>query len=332
MTRSMIPGLALACAVLALGACKVTNTAANAAAADAAAANDDGVRLLDKGQRPRSELRYSVAAGTTSSSTTTFRVASLMTSEENAALTVLPGLRLDIVSGPAELTEGGVKFRVDVVSSEAVVPDAFDEAMAQQLQDGAALAQSIGGWVEVDDRGLMLAGAFNEQTKRSDVPVRLLRMIVNSRETLTRVRLPEEKVGLGARWESRRQIKAYGFNLQQVNTYTLVDRVGDEVMLNVAVQQMALPQSIEFPEEGIVISIQSMSSQANGQIILDLDALESDASANGTAQDRLLVKTPEGAETIDISEEFEVQVANTSALGSPAVPDDAKARRGGKRR
>ena len=41
---------------------------------------------------------------------------------------------------------------------------------------------------------------------------------------------------------------------------------------------------------------------------------------------------PEGAETIDISEEFEVQVANTSALGSPAVPDDAKARRGGKRR
>ena len=328
MTHLMIRGLALACVMLALGACKETKTAADAAAVD-----DDEVVVLDQGQEPRSVLRYKVPPGTTTSSTTTFRVASLMTSEENAALTVLPGLRLDIVSGPAARTERGMKFKVDVVSSEAVVPEGFDENLAQQLRDGAAVADSIGGWVEIDDRGQIVAGSFNEQTKRSDVPVRLLRMIVNSRETLTRVRLPEEEVGLGARWESRRQIKAYGFDLQQVNTYTLVDRVGDEIMLNVTVQQLALPQSIEFPDEQIVISVQSMSSQANGQIILDLDALESDASANGTAEDRLLVKTPDGAEAIDINEEFEIQVANTSALSSsPAVPDDTRVRRRRKRR
>jgi hypothetical protein len=328
MTRPIILGLALASAALTLTACKNAKTAADAATAD-----DSGVRLLKKGQRPRSELRYGVSAGTTTSSTTTFRVASLAASETNATLTVLPGLRLDIVSGPAELTQLGVKFKVDVVRSEAVVPDDYDEELADQLRDGASLAENIGGWVEMDDRGQLLAGAFNEQTKRSDVPVRLLRMIVNSRETLTRVRLPEEKVGLGARWESRRQIMAYGFDLQQVDTYTLVDRVGDEVMLNVTVQQMALPQTIEFPEEEFAISIQSMSSQADGQIILDLRALESDASANGTAEDHLLVKTSEGAESIDIKEEFEVQVANTTSLGSSSpVTDDAKARRRDKRR
>lgn len=311
MAHSMIRGLSLACAMLALTACKESNTAADVAAED-----HTGVRLLDKGQRPRAELRYSIAAGTATSSTTTFRVATLAKAEssENAALTILPGLRLDIVSGPAEQTDRGVRFKVDVVKSEAVVPADFDETLAKQLRDGAAVADSIGGWVEVDDRGQLLAGDFNEQTKRSDVPIRLLRMIVNSRETLTRVRLPEEKVGLGARWETRRQIKAYGFDIQQVNTYTLVDRVGEEIMLNVTVQQMALPQTIEFPEEGIVISVQSMAAQVDGQIILDLHALESDASANGTAEDRLLIKTPDGAEAIDINEEFEIQVANTSGL------------------
>jgi hypothetical protein len=319
-------GLTLVLASLALTACKTSNTAADAA-------DQSGVRLLDRGQRPRSELRYSIAAGTTTSSTTTFRVASLARSESNAALAILPGLRLDIVSGPAELTEGGVKFKVDVVRSEALVPDDFDENWGEQLREGAALAEGIGGWVELDDRGRLVAGALNEQARRSDVPVRLLRMIVNSRETLTRVRLPEEKVGLGARWESRRQIRAYGFDLQQVDTYTLVDRAGDEVMLNVTVQQLALPQTIEFPEEEIVISVQSMRSQANGQIILDLRALESDASANGTAEDHLLVKTPGAAESIDIDEEFEVQVANTTTLGDkPPVPDDARARRRDKRR
>jgi len=305
----MMRGLALACALLSLTGCKKSNTAADADSQDG-----NGIRLLDKGQRPRAELRYNIPAGTTTSSTTTFRVATLATSGETAALSVLPGLRLDIVSGPAELTDRGVKFPVDVVKSEALVPEDFDEEMAELLRNSAAIVDEVGGWVEVDDRGRLLAGELNEQTKRSDVPVRLLRMIVNTRETLTRVLLPAEPVGLGARWESRQEIKAYGFTVQQVNTYTLVDRVGAEAMLNVTVQQLALPQSIDFPEEGIEISVESMTGQANGQIILKLDALEADASATGAGEDRIIVKTAQGTETVNVQDEFEIQVANTSAL------------------
>ncbi len=307
----MIRGLTLACALLSFGGCKGSGTAADAATED-----DRPIRVLDKGERPRSELRYRIAPGTTTTSTTTFRVATLASSGEKTALTVLPGLRLDIVSGPAEVTNDGVKFPVDVVKSEAIVPKDFDQEMADQLEAGAAIVDEVGGWVEIDERGQILASALNERTKRAGVPVRLLRMIVNTRETLTRVRLPEEKLGLGARWESRRQIKAYGFDLQQVDTYTLVDRAGDEVMLDVTVQQLAKPQTIEFPEEGIEISVELMTAHAEGQIILDLDALESDASVHGTAEDRLIVKTEEGIETVDIAEEFEVQIANTSALSS----------------
>ena len=311
MTKTIKLGWLCALALFALGACKGPSSET---AAEASAADDDGIRVLDAGARPRSELRYRIAPGTTTTSSTTLRVATLATSEQRAAVTLLPGLRLDIVSGPAEPTEGGVRLKVDVVRAEAVVPEGFDEELAQQLRDSATLADNIGGWVELDDRGNMLAGEFNEQTKRSDVPLRLLRMVVNTRETLTRVRLPEKKIGLGARWETRKTINAYGFEVQQVNTYTLVDRAGDEVMLNVTVQQLAKPQTIEFAEQGIEISVDTMTAQANGQIILDLDALESDASANGTAEDKLYVKTVEGTETIEIIEEFEVQIANTSAL------------------
>jgi hypothetical protein len=310
MNRQLVlRGLACVWALLALAGCKKSETAADASAAD-----DSGIVVLDKGDRPRSLVRYNIPAGTTTTSTTILRVATLATSADQAAITLLPGLRLDIVSGPAELTEHGVKFDVDVVRSEAVIPKGFDEQLAQELRDGAAVANDIGGWVEIDDRGNMLSGELNQRTKRSDVPIRLLRMLVNTRETLTRVRLPEEKVGLGARWETRKEIHAYGFKVQQVNTYTLVDRAGDEIMLNVTVQQMAVPQTIEFPEEGIEISVETMMAQADGQIILDLDALESDASANGKGEDRILVKSPDGVDTVEVTEEFEVQIANTSAL------------------
>jgi hypothetical protein len=305
MRGSLIRGLALTAALLTLASCNKTKTAADV---------DTGVQLLDHGDRPRHRVRYKIPPGKTTSSTTTFRVRTLATSPDGTALSVLPGLRVDIVSGPAEMTERGVKFKLDVVKAEALVPAAFDQAMADMLRDGAAIIDEAGGWIEVDDRGRRLAGDLDARTKRSDVPMRLLRMIVNARETLSRVLLPEEPIGLGARWETRRTIDAYGFEVQQVNTYTLVDRVGDELMLNVTVQQRALPQTISFPEDGIEISVESISSLANGQIVLDLDALESDASANGSTEDRIIVKTVDGEEPIRVDESFEIQVANTSGL------------------
>ncbi len=296
-------------AAVAITGCKGSSTAD-----DARADADDGVRVLEKGDRPRTELRYNIRVGTTTTSTTTFRAATLAATPDETALSVLPGLRFDVVSGPAGITERGVRFQIDVVRSEAIVPKGFDPEMAAQLRKTASVVDEIGGWIEMDDRGRMLAGQFNEQTKRSDLPLRLLRAIVNARQTLTRVRLPREKVGLGARWETHRVIDAYGFHVEQVNTYTLVDRAGDEIMLNVHVEQMAAPQTIEFPDEGLVISVESLSGSEDGQIILDLDALESDASATGQLQDHLVVKSDEGTQTVQVVEEYEIQVANTTAL------------------
>jgi hypothetical protein len=309
MKRTITRGGLFAVALMALGACRNGDSETAADVADA-----DGVRLLDAGERPRTELRYRYSGGETSTSTMTFRIASLATSGDQAAVTLLPGLRLQVVSGPAAVTDDGVRVPVDVVKAEAVVPDGFNEALAQELRDSAAIAEKIGGWVELDDRGNQLDAALNEQTKQAGVPMRMVRMIVNTRDTLTRVELPEEKVGLGARWETRKEVISYGFRVAQVNTYTMVDRVGDEVMLNVTMQQFAKPQTITFPEEGIEISIDTMTAEANGQIILNLSALESDASATGKAEDKLYVKTVEGTDTIEIREEFEVQIANTSGM------------------
>ena len=178
MRNTITRGWLLALALLALGACKGSDSET---AKDAKAADDAGIRVLESGERPRSELRYHYSEGETSTSTTTFRVASLATSGDKAAVTLLPGLRLDIVSGPASITEDGVRVPVDVVKAEAVVPDGFDEALAEELRDSAAVAEKIGGWVELDNRGNRLAGELNEETKRAGVPIRLVRMVVNTR-------------------------------------------------------------------------------------------------------------------------------------------------------
>ncbi|MEM7136121.1 MAG: hypothetical protein AAF500_06050 [Myxococcota bacterium] len=308
--------LAAACVVLAAQACtkdKPTETAATAAAG-----SNDPVKLLDAGRRKRLPLRYRIPEGKTTTSTSTFRIASLVSSEDAAVVASPPGLRIEVVSGPADVTERGVRFEVDIVNAEAMLPPGLDDKLVADLQASASILDDVGAEVEINDRGIIVEGRFNQAAKRPDIPVRLLRTLVNARTTLTRVRLPVEPVGLGARWEVKREIQVYGFEVTQVDTYQLVDRAGDEVMLNVTVQQMAAPQTVSFPEEGIDITVESMEAQATGQIVLDLDALESDAEAHGTSTDRISFTTEEGTKELVIAERFDIQVANTTNL----LPDE----------
>jgi hypothetical protein len=296
-------------AALALSSCKK-----DASSATAADANADPVLLLEAGAEPQAPLRYKIAEGTTTKSNMDFTIATLATTSEAAALSVVPGVRLHIVSGPAMPTDRGVKFGVNITKAEAAVPEGLDPKVAEELRQSAAILDDVGGTVEMNDRGLSLATELNDKAKSPDIPLRLLMMIVNARTTLSRVVLPAEPVGLGARWEARKELMLYGFKVQQVDTYTLVERVGDEIKLNVAVTQNALPQTVDFPDDGIAIAVEQMSANANGEIILNLNALESDAAAAGAATDKLVVTGPEGTEKISVDEAFEIRMTNTTAF------------------
>jgi hypothetical protein len=309
MTKNAIMrGLILLSALLALASCKKDGSSATAADANA-----DPVLLLDAGAEPQAPLRYKVAEGTTTKSNMDFTIATLATTAESAALSVVPGVRLHIVSGPAMPTDRGVKFEVNITKAEAAIPQGIDPQVAEELRRSAAILDDVGGTVEMNDRGIMLATELNDKAKSPDLPLRLLMMIVNARTTLSRVVLPAEPVGLGARWEARKELTLYGFKVQQVDSYTLVERVGDEIKLNVTVTQNALPQTVDFPEEGVSIGVEQMVANAGGEIILNLNALESDAAAAGDATDKLTVTGPEGTEKIEVNEAFEIRMTNTTA-------------------
>jgi hypothetical protein len=306
--NAIVRGLILMSALLVLTSCKKDGSSATAADAKA-----DPVLLLDAGAEPQAPLRYKIAEGTTTKSNMDFTIATLATTTESAALSVVPGVRLHIVSGPAMATDSGVKFEVNITKAEAAVPQGIDPKVAEELRQSAAILDDVGGTVEMNDRGIMLATQLNDKAKSPDIPLRLLMMIVNARTTLSRVVLPAEPVGLGARWEARKELMLYGFKVQQVDSYTLVERVGDEIKLNVTVTQNALPQTVDFPEEGISIAVEQMVANAGGEIILNLNALESDAAAAGDATDKLTVTGPEGTEKIEVNEAFEIRMTNTTA-------------------
>ncbi|MBW2191731.1 MAG: hypothetical protein JRG93_19500 [Deltaproteobacteria bacterium] len=305
----LVRSLIVLSALLVLTGCKKGESSATAADASA-----DPVLLLEAGAEPQAPLRYKIADGTTTKSNMDFTIATLATTADAAALSVVPGVRLHIVSGPAMATENGVKFEVNITKAEAAVPPGIDPTVAEELRQSAAILDDVGGTVEMNDRGIMLSTQLNDKAKSPDLPLRLLMMIVNARTTLSRVVLPAEPVGLGARWEARKELTLYGFKVQQVDSYTLIERVGDEIKLNVTVTQNALPQTGDFPEEGVSIAVEQMVANARGEIILNLNALESDAAATGEATDKLTVTGAEGVEKIEVNEAFEIRMTNTTAF------------------
>ncbi|MBW2508731.1 MAG: hypothetical protein JRE81_08885 [Deltaproteobacteria bacterium] len=241
-----------------------------------------------------------------------YALARLATTENAAALTVTPGVRLDIVSGPTIEGKGGTtRFDVRIVKAEAIVPEGTDPALKLELDKSVAVLNNVGGWVEIDDRGLIQRSELNSRAKNPEVPARLLLMLINARTSLARVVLPAQPVGIGARWEAKKELLLYGFKITQSDTYTMTQRAGDEVKLNVQIQQTAPQQTVTFEEDGVDLTLEALSMNATGQVVLNLNALEANAAASGEAASLMTVKTVDGSEKLEIDSAFEVEMAVT---------------------
>jgi len=273
---------------------------------------NDPVLVIDAGQEPRETLRYDVARGTTTTSKMEYGLSSLQMTETSSTLSLTPGVRLHIVSGPTlEGKDGSTRFDVRIVKAEAIVPEGIDPAIKMDLDKGVAVLNNVGGWVEVDDRGIVQRSELNSAAKNPDVPARLLMMIVNARTSLARVVLPAQPVGVGARWEASKELVLYGFKISQSDTYTMTSKVGDEVKLNVQIQQTAPAQTVTFEAEGIELELEALTMNATGEVIANLKALEANARASGEATDLLNVKTVNGTEKVEIDSAFDVQMTVT---------------------
>jgi len=197
---------------------------------------------------------------------------------------------------------------IRIVDSKAVLPPGFESEVTRDFNQSAALLRDVGGWIEVDDRGNIVRSELNQAAKNPKVPTRLLMTIVQARTSLARVVFPPEPVGLGARWEARKELKLYGFEIQQTDRYTLRDRGANTVKLEVQIIHRAPEQNLTFAEEGMELALNSLSTTARGDVDIRLDALEGNARLRGESQESLTVTRGDHTEDIDLDSAFEVRM------------------------
>jgi len=299
--QALLRALTVVCGLLVFQGCK-SDTAKDAKV--------EPVLLLEAGEEPRTQLRYMVQDGSVTTSTMELTTSSMTTTTSaGAEVTKTPGLRFVVSSGPAiKLESGDARFDVRIVKAEAIIPPGADSEVESDFNRSAALLKDVGGWIEVDDRGIVQRSELNQAAQNANVPKRLLMTIVHARTSLARVILPAEPVGIGASWEARKELKVYGFEMQQVDKYTLTDKVGDEVKLNIEIVQTAPKQTLTFVEEGVEYALQSLSMSAEGDVILNLNALEGRSRIAGQSAEVLTVKTVESTEEIERNSAFQLSM------------------------
>lgn len=203
------------------------------------------VTLLEAGQGDKSELRYDIPASADQTSE--------MTSEAEVKQSV-GGMDMPAQKVPA--TNSTMQARV----TDRTGADARFELEMEEM--------TVAGLM--DDRGLMREVTFDFPAGTD--PIVKMQMEQNA-QAIKRmaVPMPEEAVGVGAKWTVEQPVQMNGIKLNQSATYTLKERKGDVLVIGVEMTQTADPQKITNPQAPqMEIQLKELKGEGAGEMTVNL--------------------------------------------------------------
>lgn len=251
----------------------------------AAPVTETKVEMIDAGAEPRQALRYKFAAGR--------KDVLLMDMDMAMAIKAgtmeqpemqLPRMRMTMEVDSKELTpDGNLKYGFNLTTVELVEDPAANQMLVQALKGEITKMQGLNGTAEVTPRGF---------TKQADIKVpegagqQVQQMLDNMQQQIRQMSapLPEEPVGVGARWKVVMPIELPLIKMQQTATYELTSIQGDTGEFKIVLEQNAPPQTMTIPNlpAGAKADLKALESKASGTIQFDLTKIvpRSDLTTN----------------------------------------------------
>jgi hypothetical protein len=227
------------------------------------------------GKEPRERLRYTPPAQLRETLLLSMRTSIAMGSPELPGEPVeLPGTAMRMnVSVDSVKANGDISYRFDLVS---VKVDSAPQAPELVAQIEAATRKLVGttGRATLTERGVIEQLSI-EMPEQVDAPTReLIGELERSMRQMSDP-LPEEPIGVGARWDVHTKSSLRGIEIDQVRRYTLLERAAGTARMSVIVEQTARRQSIELPNAppGAIVRLEQLASAGDGQVTVDTSKL-----------------------------------------------------------
>jgi hypothetical protein len=207
------------------------------------------VKLLESGALPRHRLRYAWAVGKQESLLLEMRTALVGARTEGQILDVpLPAVRIAIVIDSRSVADDGTLTYGWRVTSTGV---ANDDRMAPQVAEGmrseAVAVEHLSGTGVVSSRGLgrdldVSASESGEAITARPIALQILEVLRN-----VAAPLPDDEVGIGARWQRVSDLAVEGARTTQTDFFTLRGLDGSHGTLDDALEQTAPEQALSVP-------------------------------------------------------------------------------------
>ena len=275
-----------------------------AAAAQDAQPGDPKVTLLDAGRAPRRELRLRLEPG--SSQTIEVEMDLGLTARmEGKGLPpqILPPLRLVLdVTVPAVAANGNARTRA-VLREAGVLPrEKVGAEVSAPMQRSLARVEGLELQSTLTPRGFTRGGTLTPPPGLDASAAQVLSGLAQSLDQLS-APLPVKPVGVGARWRVESSFDQNGTRVRQTTLARIARLEGDEVELELQVEQTAPPQELHPPgaqAEGRLY-LEELEANGQGRLLLDLTRpapLRSQLDL--TSRTELRVEGPEGPRNLTV--------------------------------
>jgi len=240
------------------------------------AIGDPKVTLVSPGKDPKAELRYAPKANQTAATTMTMELglASKIGDQSMPAVS-LPKMVAELTTHVTTVApDGTISYDFEVKSAKAFRGKDVKPEVLKKVDAEFGKIAGLKGHATVTGRGMT-------RELQMDVPAAsdpsVQQMVDSLRQSLRQMSnpLPEEPVGIGAKWDAEQAYRMQGMQFKQVSHSTLAARKGNKVTVQVEIEQSAEPQAIQLPNipPGAQAKLVSLSSHGNGKLQTDLTRL-----------------------------------------------------------
>jgi hypothetical protein len=312
----LLLGLFVACKQGKDAPSKVTTPVASASAVAAASAPSApsaapqapevavGLKMLDAGAEPRLQPRYSLKQGKT------FRLGLLQKNRiamkangESMPPSDVPAIKTVLQWDVTEAQGDTAKLAFKVVSAK-VQGNAADP-MAAQVNELLAGFKSFRGSQRIDTRGKLIDFTIDES---QETQPQLAQAIESVKQSLGQMvaPLPEEPIGVGARWQVVSRLEQFGLQLTQRVEYRVISVQPKGITAAVTLEQSSPPGKVSPPgmPQGMSVDLLALESKGQGEVQIDFEKLLSQSKLDLTVGMKMRVPegpgVPAGGQTVEM--------------------------------
>ena len=269
------------------------------------------VTLASPGAEPRMRLRYKPVAGSKESMTMTMTMGLSMSMDGMSMPAMdMPVMKLTADTGVTSVAANGdVTYDVAFTGMTAEPGPGMDPSIAAMVQGSADSIRALKGSITMSDRGINKTSTMNVDQITDPMAKQLLASMSSSLEALS-MPMPEEAVGVGAKWEVRQAIKNAGAQMFQRITCELTSLDAQGATIRTSVEQTIPAQTVTNAAlPGATMNVEKGAGTSAGTLALRFNSVVPTSEASGSTAMAMALDMGGQTQRMSVETKLKVSVA-----------------------